>query len=248
MELGTLTIPDQLNSRGVRSTILGRRRKPNKLGFQLWTFAGGMYEPYHPDTGDVLDRRAVDTAVREPDEEGEMKLSPDDLVHQANIDFRIAGKPSWKVAVFVAKRKPGAELSFAPESESFDRLESFELNDIPYGQMAAGDRHWVPHIFAGRRFDAVVEYGEGLHEFKDMRMRTFTKGEPFPFPELPDRKSRWAPSRKAMVIEAIRSGLIPTETVQIRYGISDEELARWISSYDARGQAGLRVTRRWPEQ
>ena len=58
----------------------------------------------------------------------------------------------------------------------------------------------------------------------------------------PDTK-RWVARRKAVVVNAVRSGAISLEEVCRRYELSVEEFLAWQRAIDTHGVAGLRVTR-----
>src|SRR5436190_20889651 len=58
----------------------------------------------------------------------------------------------------------------------------------------------------------------------------------------PDTK-RWVARRKAVVVNAVRSGAISLEEVCRRYELSVEEFLAWQRAIDAHGVPGLRVTR-----
>ena len=58
----------------------------------------------------------------------------------------------------------------------------------------------------------------------------------------PDTK-RWVARRKAVVVDAVRSGAISLEEVCRRYELSVEEFLAWQRAIDTHGVAGLRVTR-----
>ena len=51
------------------------------------------------------------------------------------------------------------------------------------------------------------------------------------------------PSRKAAVVEAVRSGVITLEEACRRYRLSFEEFRAWEEAIDAHGTPGLRATR-----
>jgi len=59
----------------------------------------------------------------------------------------------------------------------------------------------------------------------------------------PANTKRWVPSRKAMVVEAIRDGVLGRAEACARYAISPEELRLWERAIAVAGTAGLRVTR-----
>jgi Protein of unknown function (DUF1153) len=58
----------------------------------------------------------------------------------------------------------------------------------------------------------------------------------------PDTK-RWVARRKAVIVDAVRSGAVSLEEVCRRYELSVEEFAAWQRAIEAHGVAGLRVTR-----
>lgn len=54
---------------------------------------------------------------------------------------------------------------------------------------------------------------------------------------------RWVARRKAVLVRAVRHGLISEADVLDRYALSAEEFALWRDGELAHGEAGLRVTR-----
>jgi hypothetical protein len=58
----------------------------------------------------------------------------------------------------------------------------------------------------------------------------------------PDTK-RWVIRRKAVVVAAVRSGVLTLEEACSRYKLSIEEFLSWQRLIDSHGLAGLRVTR-----
>jgi hypothetical protein len=58
----------------------------------------------------------------------------------------------------------------------------------------------------------------------------------------PDTK-RWVTRRKAVIVNAVRTGFISLEEVCRRYELSVEEFLAWQRAIDTHGVPGLRVTR-----
>jgi Protein of unknown function (DUF1153) len=54
---------------------------------------------------------------------------------------------------------------------------------------------------------------------------------------------RWVIRRKAIVVAAIRGGLLTLEEARSRYALTVDELLDWQYSIDRHGFAGLRITR-----
>src|SRR6476660_5935219 len=69
--------------------------------------------------------------------------------------------------------------------------------------------------------------------------RTFMILNELPPPET----KRWVIRRKAIVVSAVRSGILTLEEACERYKLSIEEFLSWQRLIDSHGLAGLRVTR-----
>jgi transposase-like protein len=59
----------------------------------------------------------------------------------------------------------------------------------------------------------------------------------------PSDTKRWVARRKAVIVNAVRSGAITLEEVCRRYELSEEEFLAWQRAIETHGVAGLRVTR-----
>jgi len=69
-------------------------------------------------------------------------------------------------------------------------------------------------------------------------------GEPMTLGDLPSPNTRrWVIRRKALVVAAVRGGLISLEEACKRYNLSVEEFLSWQRAIDKHGLPGLRVTR-----
>ena len=61
--------------------------------------------------------------------------------------------------------------------------------------------------------------------------------------DLPDPEVvRWVASRKAVVVKAVRHGLVPRAEMLDRYGISGEELDSWMEAVERHGEVALKAT------
>jgi len=81
----------------------------------------------------------------------------------------------------------------------------------------------------------------GLYDLLDNEILARAGATPMDLPP-PDTK-RWVARRKAVVVNAVRSGAISLEEVCRRYELSVEEFLAWQRAIDTHGVAGLRVTR-----
>ena len=58
----------------------------------------------------------------------------------------------------------------------------------------------------------------------------------------PAETRRWVASRKAIIVRAVRYGLISEEEARERYRLSEEELALWCGAVETWGEKALKVT------
>ena len=69
-------------------------------------------------------------------------------------------------------------------------------------------------------------------------------GEPLTIDDLPPPNTRrWVIRRKALVVSAVRGGLISLDEACRRYVLSVEEFLSWQRAIDKHGLPGLRTTR-----
>lgn len=125
-------------------------KKKRGFGQGWWNGAGGK-----PQEGEEL----VDTLYREMQEE--IGIRPKDPVHHGTLDFFFEdGTPDWQVHVFRAE-----EFDGEPQESEEMSPKWFSLEEIPYEEMWADDRHWLPLLLEGRRF-------EGKFHFRDHKTMT----------------------------------------------------------------------------
>ena len=69
-------------------------------------------------------------------------------------------------------------------------------------------------------------------------------GSPLSVSDLPPPNAgRWVVRRKAIVVAAVRGGLLSIEEACARYNLSVDEYLSWQTAVDRHGLAGLRVTK-----
>ena len=69
-------------------------------------------------------------------------------------------------------------------------------------------------------------------------------GSPLTIADLPSPGTkRWVIKRKAVVVAAVRGGLLSLEEACDRYTLTVDEFLSWQSTIDQHGLAGLRTTR-----
>lgn len=60
--------------------------------------------------------------------------------------------------------------------------------------------------------------------------------------DLPLPRMRWVASRKAIVVAAVRHGLLGRKEALSRYELSEEELSGWERALDRHGKEALKVS------
>ena len=63
--------------------------------------------------------------------------------------------------------------------------------------------------------------------------------------DLPAPDTRWVVARKALVVTAVRVGVISLEDACARYSLSVEEFDGWTRAIARDGNKGLRVTKQY---
>lgn len=81
-----------------------------------------------------------------------------------------------------------------------------------------------------------------LRKTSGPRAVTLPDGSILSVADLPPPHTRWVASRKAIVVNAVRHGLLVRDEAIARYGLSDEEFDHWCKTIEAHGLRALRVT------
>lgn len=129
-------------------------RKPGELllamkkrgfGAGKWNGVGGKTEP-----GET----PLLAAIRECQEE--IDVTPRNLLLVGRLDFKMTHDPQFNhdCHVFVATKWHGE-----PAETDEMRPQWFTESEIPYRQMWAADRQWLPLVLTGVRFEARVTFG-----------------------------------------------------------------------------------------
>ncbi len=120
--------------------------KKRGFGAGQWNGAGGKPEP-----GEAIDQ----TARRECFEE--IGVKPKDLDKVAVINFYSQGKAgdNQQAHVYFCEDWEGE-----PKETEEMRPQWFELADIPYDSMWAGDKYWLPLVLDGKKIEADFYFDE----------------------------------------------------------------------------------------
>jgi 8-oxo-dGTP pyrophosphatase MutT (NUDIX family) len=159
--LPSTTKPDWLNPSNTVHAVLCYINKGNqyllllkskgKFGEGFWNAPGGKIEPNESPEA---------AAKREVLEETGLKVL--ELTKAGSLKFffgKAKQKPDWFVEVFVCSKFEGE-----PKESKEGRLGWFRKNALPYDEMWADDRHWLPLLTQGKRFEGTFIFSEDSKE------------------------------------------------------------------------------------
>lgn len=131
-----------------RGRVLLQLRRDDLFGGGLWNGPGGHVEE---------DESPAQAAVREVREETGLTIH--DLRDHGALTFYFGdeAEPTYIVHIFSSERFTGQV-----QANDEGQLEWFSEERIPFDQMFPDDRHWVPHLLAGRRFEGTFRLSEDL--------------------------------------------------------------------------------------
>ncbi len=115
-------------------------RKKRGIGAGKINAPGGKFEP-----GET----ALQCALRETEEEVHVKVLDPVEMGEVSFSFQCGATPEIHGHVFLATRFEGTP------AETEEALPQWvPLDKIPYEEMWEDDRYWLPHMLAGRKFNA----------------------------------------------------------------------------------------------
>lgn len=137
--------------------------KKRGFGVGRWNGAGGKFDPAKGD------RSILDTALREVKEEISIEMK--DPEKMGLFRFRFKNKQEWDqdVSLFCCKEWLGE-----PKESEEMRPSWFYFEDIPYESMWPDDKHWLPHVIAGKKVEADFLFGDN-DEILEHRIRLVEK-------------------------------------------------------------------------
>ncbi len=137
--------------------LLLQRKADGRFGGGKWDGPGGKLKP---------GESPVDGIVREVEEETGLRVIDPALRGSFDVYFGAGDEPHWTVHVFSASRFRG-ELRASDEG----LLRWFPEDQLPYEQMWPSDRHWLPDVLAGRRFQATLWFDQKAERLLDYSVR-----------------------------------------------------------------------------
>lgn len=127
--------------------------KKRGFGEDKWNGYGGK-----PEKDETIEQ----SAIREIFEESEyqVKVKEKDLQKFGIIDFFEEGELVFTSHIFIIEKWDGEPK----ESEEMKPLK-FKIKDIPYNDMWASDKEWIPLILEeGKKIKGVFHYKKGMEE------------------------------------------------------------------------------------
>lgn len=155
MKIATLAVI--LNN---KNEILLGEKKRGEIGTGVLSGPGGKLDP---------DETLPECLVRETREELEIELDPASLQKAAIIDFYAAGEVDFRVHVYLAQILSGAI------HETEDLVPAwYPLTDETFARTYESDRHWLPRVARGEKFNARVYYQSRARDFDHIEFLPFT--------------------------------------------------------------------------
>ena len=126
--------------------LLLRHKAPGRLGSGKWNGPGGK----------MRDGESPEQCVgREVEEETDLTLIEPIVCGRVTFFFGRSDEPDWAVHVFSASRFSGE-----PRPSAEGELRWFAEDQIPYDQMWADDRYWLPPLLSGQVFEGTFWFDE----------------------------------------------------------------------------------------
>lgn len=125
-------------------------KKKRGFGVHKWNGYGGKLEG---------EETVLENIVREVKEESNLDIPKDKFKEVGIIDFYFDDKPEWNQKAFVYKVE-----NFEGDPEETEEMlpKWFELHEIPYEEMWAGDDKWIPCVLENKYFKCEMHLpGEG---------------------------------------------------------------------------------------
>ncbi len=113
----------------------------------------------------LVNETIIEAAIRELQEESSIIAPKENLVKAAELTFIFPHQPEWNqiVHVFTAGQ-------WKNQAEESDEMQPawFDYSQIPFHQMWADDKHWLPLVLQGEKLTATFTFepdNETIKEF-----------------------------------------------------------------------------------
>lgn len=116
--------------------LLGLKKR--NFGVGIWNGFGGKVEQ-----GETIE----EGAIRELKEESSIVANKIEKIGILNFEFQNDPEILLEVHIFLVK-----DFSGEPEETEEMKPEWFDVNNLPFDQMWAGDKYWLPLVLNSRKF------------------------------------------------------------------------------------------------
>ncbi len=132
-------------------------KKTRKVGAGKWNGYGGKVD--EGETSEV-------SAIRELGEESVgIVAEGKDLEQVASVSFSFDGVPTFECSIYFLRKWQG-DPQETPEMAS---PTWFPIADMPFMDMMAADRIWIPLVFEGKKIRATVNFSQDGSEVKEFQ-------------------------------------------------------------------------------
>jgi 8-oxo-dGTP pyrophosphatase MutT (NUDIX family) len=147
------------------------------LGLKKEGFGQGKYVGFG---GKIENHEGIkEAAVRELQEEANVIINSEELEHVAHLTFLFPARPEWdhRVYAFLVRSWTGV-----PQESAEIKPHWFKIQKLPYDQMWADGRHWLPRALSGEKIEATFIYNDDNHSLRDIKIGRQLDSEIFTIP------------------------------------------------------------------
>lgn len=148
-EMSAVALFFLIKRNGVIETLLGLGKPDKKVGANQWNAPGGRVNP-----GESI----RDACIREIREEIAVSISADSIDLGSYLACTVVGKENLTHLYIAIVRDWQDEPQI--NCDEFTELKWFPINNLPFNEMIAGDRHWVERFLQGEYVRGRVCHGD----------------------------------------------------------------------------------------
>jgi len=142
--------------------LLGMKKRG--FGVGKWNGIGGKVK-----SGEAIE----EAALRELAEEVGVRTKPQHLKKVGHVRFHsdYTDTLEWEMHIFAVRAWEGE-----PRESDEMKPQWFRHDEIPFGEMWADDKHWLPHVLAGKKITAQFHFDESTNGFDYLDVNVLPEG------------------------------------------------------------------------